>query len=31
MKLQEVEEAVKSGEGWLSLDELEELMQEQIC
>ena len=28
MKLQEVEEAVKSGEGWLSLDELEELMQE---
>ncbi|BDZ78551.1 type II toxin-antitoxin system prevent-host-death family antitoxin [Claveliimonas bilis] len=28
MKLQEAEEAVKSGEGWLSLDELKELMQE---
>ena len=28
MKLQEAEEAVKDGEGWLSLDELKSLMGE---
>lgn len=28
MKLQEAEEAVKAGEGWLSLDELKILMRE---
>ena len=29
MKLQEAEETVKAGEGWLSLDELKILMREQ--
>lgn len=28
MKLQEAEEAVKDGEGWLELDELKALMEE---
>lgn len=30
MKLQEAEEAVKDGEGWLSLDELKALVGEEV-
>ena len=31
MKLQEAEEAVKDGEGWLSLDELKHLWGNRLC
>ena len=31
MKLQEAEEAVKDGEGWLSLDELKALVGSKLC